>query len=288
MDSLEEQNSCIVLNNQSAECIVNGEYDKGINALLKVLALMRNSIARQNQSPTEAHSYGRCNDYTSARVPEFWYGSQCSSVASFPSSTTTASSSHINGGGYVFQHPILIRNYVTVVNRATSTVNAIAIMYNLALALHLKGTACTGTAAAAGDHPNNKHLERATALYRLCYNMLVMHHNQCDNGKTITIDFDPCFLMAISNNLGMICTVCGMKDKANTFFQHLLSTQMYCYIVALDESQSSTTFSSSARDEIEGNSSAGNNRSRDIGTHLDGFWSNTLELVLGSSSAPAA
>ena len=98
MDSLEEQNSCIVLNNQSAECIVNGEYDKGINALLKVLALMRNSIARQNQSPTEAHSYGRCNDYTSARVPEFWYGSQCSSVASFPSSSENEMTFRIDVG----------------------------------------------------------------------------------------------------------------------------------------------------------------------------------------------
>ena len=143
----------------------------------------------------------------------------------------------------------------------------------------------------------------------------INHHLDGGSNVPITIDFDPCFLMAVSNNLGVIYKERGETKVATTHFQLLLSTQMYCLIniqncsnnndgvVPDSTSSSSPDNRGTATIEIDDNDSEGdysvgdddNSHSQEESNTMllqqqviDDFWSNTLDLVLLPGTAAAA
>ena len=331
-------------------------------------------------------------------VPDFWYPSPCTSSEQQPQQQE-------NGMLYMFRHPILLpydrinnKSKKRLLRESTMAVNCIAIMYNLALAFHLRGSSSGGggtttadaapagvvalptttTTTTVGNSNNNDHITniimdavndddtkesdlfKAKSLYELSHQMLQV---------TDKVDCLPSFVMAISNNMGILHYREGDYAKAQSFFQHLLSTQMFVAVnnvsscnyaddddnnedtsdgnsyndgeggeddfdyfddtfindsdtdddddgdVDFDDIElddvfdddvhlvnsivSSLSASTSSDDDGSGNTSRTNsNRNRNsvmandtINSSMvamDGFWNNTLQLVLATGTAPAA
>ena len=271
-------------------------------------------------------------------VPDFWYHNTSDSDSSSSSISTP------NGEMFVFQHPIAIPSYIPTpttpslpqeqqesieVRESTMAVNCIANMYNLALAFHLRGT--TSQRSSSTTRTANDDLMKACSLYELSHQMLQ---------TTDFVDCLPTFVMAISNNMGIIHYLRGEHDKARGFFQHLLSTQMFVISQSsvtqhnsddadtneedfddMDHNDFDTLFDddsySVSADQQEGtfngHDSIGSLNSFIMEDELslmttaaatantattsptatstmmmDGFWNNTLQLVLANGSAPAA
>ena len=319
--SLREQyRTVITLNNDGVNHLVRGNYDGAILTIRNALGVIRNTIitdpscssATTRTTTTSGGSGGNTNpvmrssSLSPARVPDFWYN------------VPHSSRKHQSCKGYVFSYPIRLQEVHDVQPQTSATVTAttIAIMYNLALSFHLMGR------RRRDESERFEHYDRAITLYKLCYNMLLINHHLdggSNNGdqRPITIDFDPCFLMAVSNNLGVIYKERGETKVATTYFQHLLSTQMYCHINILCNNNNSngvvpdSTSSGSPDnrgtatieiddndDSSEGDYSVGdddNSHSQEESNTMllqqqviDDFWSNTLDLVLLPGTAAAA
>ena len=272
-------------------------------------------------------------------VPDFWYHNTSDSDSSSSSISTP------NGEMFVFQHPIAIPSYIptpstttlpqdSAVRESAMAVNCIANMYNLALAFHLRGTTSQGSSSSSTSTANNDDLMKACSLYELSHQMLQ---------TTDFVDCLPTFVMAISNNMGIIHYLRGEHEKARGFFQHLLSTQMFVISQSsvtqhnsddtdvveeevndfddMDHNDFDTLFDddsySVSADQQEGtfngHDSIGSLNSFIMEDELslmttaaatantattsptatstmmmDGFWNNTLQLVLANGSAPAA
>ena len=262
-------------------------------------------------------------------VPDFWYHNTSDSDSSSSSISTP------NGEMFVFQHPIAIPSYIptpstttlpqdSAVRESAMAVNCIANMYNLALAFHLRGTR-----QELATKDVNHDLMKACSLYELSHQMLQ---------TTDFVDCLPTFVMAISNNMGIIHYKRGEHEKARGFFQHLLSTQMFVisqssvtqhnsddtdvveeevndfddmdhndfdtlfddsYSVSSDDHQHQHHNNFNGHDSIgsinsfilEDESPATTATATPSATStmmMDGFWNNTLQLVLANGSAPAA
>ena len=160
---LSEQGDVIKMNNIGVGYIIQGRYNKAISILLKVLGIVRTSLEKVPSSRPRNHDRVAWSSTTDAgsryeSVPGFCYPSS-------PSTTTALPLHHQSEtlGHYVFSYPIAIPEDV-VDQKLMIKANSISIMYNLALAFHLRGK-------------TKEELTKAISLYQLCHRMLVNDAN---------------------------------------------------------------------------------------------------------------
>ena len=169
--------------------------------------------------------------------------------------------------GFVYSRPLLIpKNCIEECHYVGIGLSMI-LLYNLALAHHLKGIAMHYQPL-----PNTKDsmqlLKNALQLYELAY-QLHLDYIQKPTTRSATDASENNdgtkgllrFTMIISNNLGQIHRMVGDTDKHEMCLQHLLSTIMYmvdCKVVVLDSSE------------------------------MDGFYRNVSPIMLSSMCADAA
>ena len=320
-----EQRACIKLNNVSVDHILQGRYESAISILLHVLRIMKCSIRRRRLSSTSPSSSSsssnrgsscssapsssaaaavattagqtttpRSNCNSSERVPGFYYPASPFCDAS--------SDGHYD---YVFRYPIAIpdndEGRITMVKA-----NAIAIVYNLALAFHLRLVRGTTSASAfAGSAITKTDVHHTISLYQLCHRMLVTSSSSSSsstksNGNSndgtatnmdvdgdnddedddgVLVECEASLFMALANNLGVLYGTLGDHDRSQSFFQYLLSTQMYVVTTNRHCCATTTTTNGSSFTESTAMSSS---------CMMDDFWHNTSRLVLADGSAPAA
>jgi tetratricopeptide (TPR) repeat protein len=108
---------------------------------------------------------------------------------------------------FVYQEPCVARWATISVDQYDQL--SFAVMYNLALAHHLKYV--------DDDKKNRSCLEKAKCLYEYAHYALV---NQ-------TVGASPIHLIALTNNLGYCNSKLGNNEKAHACLIHLLTTLMY-------------------------------------------------------------
>jgi hypothetical protein len=151
--------------------------------------------------------------------------------------------------GFVYPMPIEIPTEMEMPIQAYS----IAVMFNLAIAFHLKGL----RHHLQSEQDYIATLDSARRLYELCYEMMM--HERINPGLE--------FVMAIANNLGHLQNVLQAYDKARVCFEHLLSIQM----LVLESNGGGCT----SEDEFTRATWAG-------------FCHNTSQLILSNCCASAA
>ena len=87
--------------------------------------------------------------------------------------------------------------------------------------------------------------------------------------------------MALANNLGVLYAKLGDHERSQSYFQYLLSTQMYVVTTNRNCCTISTTTPTTSGSSIATESST-------LNMMMDDFWHNTSRLVLADGSAPAA
>ena len=170
--------------------------------------------------------------------------------------------------GFVYRKPFLVPKNCIEEGHYMGKATSLIILYNLALAHHLKAI----TMNDCGSDRNMKVLEQSLKLYELTYQLhcenngedqkqskSLCHPEGC-NGQRVAVASIR-FAMIISNNLGQIHRVAGNSEKHLMCLQHLLSTIMYTVdsnLMILDSSE------------------------------MDGFYHNVLALMISDHSARAA
>ena len=91
--------------------------------------------------------------------------------------------------------------------------------------------------------------------------------------------------MALANNLGVLHARLGEYEKAESFFRHLLSTQMFVVTCSCPAGEPSAISSVTNTDNA---SPVFHPQQEGATVFLEGFWNNTMQLVLSNRSASAA
>ena len=244
---LDDQVKIMKLNNVCVSYMELGEYHQAVRTLTEAIGSIKTSL----------HTSAEIAPSTSERVPGF----------TSPRGEQVCTAEDVSSRmGYVFCRPIAfpeetIKNATIGSDSTRSTivikVNSIVIMYNLALAFQL---------LAASD----KELQKAIKLYHLCHRMLVTSNCQ-------DIQYEPSLIMALANNLGVLYAAVGDTSRSQSFFQHLLSTQMF--VLSNSRCLVSATTNTNLN-EVDFKTATT--------TYLDAFWNNTLQFVLQDHTAPVA
>mmetsp|Transcript_13335 Transcript_13335/g.14627 ORF Transcript_13335/g.14627 Transcript_13335/m.14627 type:complete len:144 (-) Transcript_13335:125-556(-) len=106
-------------------------------------------------------------------------------------------------------------------------------MYNLALTLHLHALSLASTVSSSSSskirssksmkHKIQKLFVRSKKLYELTLQMHLVE----DSDLTSDGNDDPLFMLALTNNLGLIYRLLNERVQSTTCFTNMLSTMMY-------------------------------------------------------------
>jgi tetratricopeptide (TPR) repeat protein len=159
-----------------------------------------------------------------------------------------------NHDGFVYRRPLLVPKRCVEEGHYMGISLSLIILYNLALAHHLKAISMISQsecdALSSPDKEKMQALKKALQLYQLAYQL------QLDqNGGYLR------FTMIISNNLGEIHRVAGNAKKHIMLLHHLLSAIMFMVdrkLVVLDS------------------------------TEMDGFYHNVSQIMMSNKCAKAA
>jgi hypothetical protein len=157
--------------------------------------------------------------------------------------------------GSIFSAPILLptKKRPTImtpelVDTGCCEVLSYAVMYNLALAYHLRGMEEHGNSSL-----RDRCLSTSAALYEHAHQLLETHAEE--------LELSILHEMAIASNLGHIYRFLGRDDRARLCFEHLLSMMLYVVDCGRD----------------------GN-----IAGMMDGFFYNVMPLICSHHTAAAA
>lgn len=208
----------IALNNHGALEIAAGNYEVAI-FLLKDAHKSAKQKKMDDESPSRSLAPVRLEQSL-----ELWMRQTATSAA------VCDSDNDCDEQGFVCRHAIHIP-ISPVLSSQFQPAIAIAIIFNLALAYHLRGLASTRTSTTSSTtNSSNKEgeeqasaasLKKAVKLYEYAFKL----YRVTDNGK-YTNPEKALFLMGTVNNSGQIYHVLGREDAAATCFQELLSTLM--------------------------------------------------------------
>ena len=168
--------------------------------------------------------------------------------------------------GFVYHRPLLVNKHCIDESHFTGITLSLIILFNLALAHHLKAIA---TIASNTNSSSNslKVLQQALQLYELAYQFHVDYvQQQMSSSGALSGEYNRSidalrFTMIVSNNLGEIHRVAGNSAKHEMCLQHLLSAIMYmvdCKLVGMDSAE------------------------------MDGFYHNVSPIMLADTCAQAA
>ena len=296
----EQDDDCGRLNNLGVNYIVQGEYEHATTILSTLVRRFKHSLTSTSPSSLSTPQVPSAAAAAAAaemagggvtNVTVSWYlpSSPPSSSSTCDADTSSSSRMEDDRFGYVFRFPIQIpeedQDGDATMIPATTTLkvrtNTVIVVYNLALALHLQGTTVDD-------------MHKAIKLYHLCQRMIFINHHNNNEGQPssssstpqVIINYDPSLLMAITNNLGVLYRRVGDTTRSDLCFEHLLSTQMFVTACTCSSSPSTSTTSAATSNDQQHDSS-----SRRMATHrhlFEGFWNNTMQLVLGDGAASAA
>jgi hypothetical protein len=230
------------LNEQGLRHLAIQENQDAIRAFARGLQVAKEVIS--NLSPDCETGLGVQTSPETLVAPMCFYVEVCSIPDSIEHDTRQGES--LPEGKCIFSKPIHLVAPSTLHSSSLSsysTMLSFVLLFNLALAHHI-------TALTARNVSKNK-LTKASLLYELSYNILITEQLQ---------ELTTPQIMAIINNLGQIHFFLCNFEKADQYFQYLLSLIMCLNDVGDDE----------AKREIQG------------------FLPNVLSLILKSSSAAAA
>ena len=272
--SFQQRHDMLYLNNRCVEYIHCNDYDNAISTLTQALTTLRECTAtavrqeqQQLQDQDQQEHRQQCfdnEDYAEEEDQEEdiseWFSrlvlsmSDMAESSSSPSlftstksttrarssykPTTTAAASPSRSIGYVYDHPLELPMDDHVALRLS--VLRLTIMFNLAIAFHLKGmyllfSTSPPTASSTSDKNGVQRrcredieaeakwsFESAMKLYELTYEIMGTHEQYSCN-----VNPGMYFIMSLANNLGMVHVMLCQYEHAQQCFQHLLSMQMY-------------------------------------------------------------
>jgi len=206
------------------------------------------------------------------------------------SSRSVAALDEKEGTWFVYNRPILVHEDCIEGMHFMGATLSIIILFNLALAHHLKAIASISTMN-INTSEINKLLLQALQLYELAYQLRVdiiqysdqheqqqQHHpssnnnnNSINNSQDISDTASLRLTMIIFNNLGDIHRITGNKRKHILCLQHLLSIIMYI----VDSNIYSNTYSST----VGGYYDTTPNSTKEM---MDGFHQNVSAIMFGN------
>jgi tetratricopeptide (TPR) repeat protein len=212
------QRQAIALNNHAALEIAVGNYEFAIS-------LLRD--AHRSAKQTKMDDESPCSSLAAVSLEqslELWMRQTATPAAVWDSDNDC------DEQGFVCRHAIHIPISPVPSSQFQPAV-AIAIIFNLALAYHLRGLASTRTATTSStisstskeeeEQSSAASLKKAVKLYEYAFKLYrVTDKVGCTNPEKAL------FLMGTVNNSGQIYHVLGREDAAATCFQELLSTLM--------------------------------------------------------------
>ena len=187
--------TCLIQLNNTAVCqIKRQKYLKAISTLTKGLKLSKTVLSREDEKRRES------SDFTTSFRCKF----RRSGTSSFLPTIQ-------NEQGSIFKDPIHVTSPKLDEELETCELLCYAMLYNLALAHHLRAS------AADNNEFRTECLHNALTLYESAYHVLRNQKLQL-----------PLFhSMAIASNLGHIHHALGNKTNAHICYQHLLSTIIF-------------------------------------------------------------
>jgi hypothetical protein len=185
----------VLLNSKGIEALDCRDYDLAAQEFARSLSLVKKAIA-------ECEEEMQVEDFVSAGVQ-----TPCFFERQAEETQDCDISKDFHMGNYVFRNPMIVGAPEDSCF-STLTLLSLPILYNLALAHHLKALSSNNCAES---------LRRAHFLYEL-----VLSLNESEG-----IEFNIIQTMAIVNNLGQVHRTLGSQDRAQLCFQHLLSTIMF-------------------------------------------------------------
>jgi hypothetical protein len=227
------------LNNDAAMCIRAGEYDNAISSLQRAVKKVRLAISGDLTPGLYLE------DVETGADDDLPFCSFISTDSSCFLKSVRNDSQHT-----IFGSPISLNQALPVTNTLCCEKLSYVIVYNLALAHHLK--AMTSQLSRRMTFIT---FERALRLYENAHCVLM---------GSPEIDVSILHTLALVCNLGHLHCVLGNKERSDLCYQNLLSTMIY--LVDCGE----------VEDTIEGT------------IPLDGFFSNVMPLICNQASAPAA
>ncbi len=271
------------LSNRASYLIATRHYDESISLLTKALRLSQKDNSTGLNSQPCACKF--CCLDSSVGIQEDQYHSILNKEQNEynrnqddddrrPSSEQEKDKLPVNPekqGGFVYSRPLLVPKVCIEEGHYMGKSSTLIIMYNLALAHHLKAIVMNDSQSFnILEGYSMKVLKQSLKLYELTYQLHC--ENTCEFEQQPTLQChqkEPAehsiaslrFTMIIFNNLGQIHRAAGNAEKHRTCLQHLLSTIMYMVdnqIVILDSSE------------------------------MDGFYQNVSPLIVPSNCARAA
>ena len=213
--SVSSSSSYTQINNYGVTAMELGDYTQAIELFRESNRLLKDLIGerqQQQQQQKQQLSQSQAMDVDTSSTPSMH-------VSIFPdmSHATKDTDYYIDErhGYYIYknliklptddeQHQQLLSNHKE---------HCAAILFNLAVAHHLRGMLYNGTAS---HRQQQQDLRKSVAFYELCQKVLIKKRIQCGH----------CIYMAIANNLGIVYTILEGATQAKPFFERLLSIQM--------------------------------------------------------------
>ena len=257
------------LNNKAIALLSSGMFEQAIAALtqgLKIITLTMSeraldngfSITDDKNSISDVGSSSRNTADAGAAVlldlcmpcpSRLCFGF----ISSTPFSCHTSWRLSVQRDTFVYEDPIYLSGpFPRLTDPGCCETLSFIVLYNLGLTHHLAALSKKNLTN-DGLKQRNWYLRKAMVLYEHANHILLNEHIECS----------PLHVMAIANNLGHIHFALGDETRAKTCFNYLLSS-----ILCLVE--------------------CGGNGARLRKEVLDGFLTNVIPLIAGSSSAPAA
>lgn len=257
----------LYLNNLGASAIRNGDLDHAITVLAQALAAVKQR-AHLNEEERSFHQHQE------ADLSEVMSHHALDTLKQ-PNSYITVTDNEAYVHRYPIELPTMEKDGEEHPISLMVTVQCMTILFNLALAFHLRGMRpSTPTTMSSNQlHPivdeqqeREFALRNAIELYELCYEM--MGSENMNPGLY--------FLMNLANNLGHCHGLLNIHDKSKKCFEHLLSMQMYMI---------DTIGFNANGNNVQASSS---NESTVMTTAIESFFQNTSNLILNDCCASAA
>jgi tetratricopeptide (TPR) repeat protein len=254
------------LNNDAALQIYTGNYSQAAETLSYALNIIQQAMGvlkSCNRPPNHKTSEPRTPSYVSC---DCIFSEDelitCQGSRRIPAANRNSSSFYLDESCFLYKHPVQVFSNSSDTSDDEHHVEVIsyAIVYNLALCHHLRAISENSSSITICEQ--GSYLKRAIALYKHALKLLMSPHNR---------KLDMLHTLAIVNNLGHAYHLLHNEATAKRCFQRLLQAIMG--LLSENDDQSDLTRDDRTRNHLP----------------LDGFLSNIMSLVMGSSSsAPAA
>jgi hypothetical protein len=237
------------MNNNAAQLIEQKEYLSALKILAEALSKVQNEVdSMEDSSSAEDENDQNISVYSFLDAQQVQArrrsNTQCDSTdCSSPPAQQVSQCLRLEeeenaGEDFVYRHPIRVNDTTDESDRNEIYIFSVILVFNLALTHHLMAleeTPPTATAlkAVGGDQEDPEckdskdsssqrrrhfnHLKSALKLYELGFDMQMKG----------LVSMDMTYTMAMVNNCASICKALNQRQRAQKFYEHLLSSLLY-------------------------------------------------------------